>query len=117
MSHSLPPPPPPLLREPHGSDEWQRQPRRGAVEARQSADHQRGERGDRGEPRRENRGGAVPRELALQVAQHQEEEEVPHTVLPEEKQKERENRGLRANRGSQEEPKEERKAAVTPFCL
>lgn len=94
------------LREPHGPDERQRWPRRrgrGAVQACQPADHQRGERGDHGALRREDRGGAVPRELALQVAQHQEEEEVPHPVLPEEEQKEREDGGLRADTGEGEE--------------
>lgn len=65
------------------------------MQARQPADHQRGERGDHGAPRREDRGGPVPRELALQVPQHQEEEEVPHPILPEEEQKEREDGGLR----------------------
>lgn len=110
--------PPPSLREPHRPDERQRQPRRrgrGAVQARQPADHQRGERGDHCALRREDRGGTVPRELALQVAQHQEEEEVPHPVLPEEEQKEREDGGLRAHRqaGRPSAQKRKRGAAAT----
>lgn len=88
-------------REPHRPDERQRQPRRrerGALQACQPADHQRGERGEHSASRREDRGGALPRELALQVSQHKEEEEVPHPVLPEEEQKERKDGGLRADR-------------------
>lgn len=101
------------LRQPHGPDERQRRARRrGAVQARQPADHQHGERGDHSARRREDRGGAVPRELALQVAQHQEEEEVPHPVLPEEEQKEREDGGLRAE-GKAACAEEERGAAAT----
>lgn len=83
-------------RKPHRPNERQR-PRGGALQARQPADHQRRERGDHRALRREDRGGAVPGELALQVPQHQEEEEVPHPVLPEEEQKEREDGGLSAS--------------------
>lgn len=82
------------------------------MQAREPADHQRGERGDHCALEREDQRGAVPRELALQVAQHQEEEEVPHPVLPEEEQKEREDGGLRADRAPSEEEEERGAAAV-----
>lgn len=87
------------------------------MQAREPADHQRGERGDHCALERKDQRGAVPRELALQVAQHQEEEEVPHPVLPEEEQKEREDGGLRADRAPSEEEEEEEERGAAAVLL
>lgn len=109
------------VRESHWPHERQRRARRrqrGAVQACQSADHQHGEHGDHGALRREDRGGAVPRELALQVAQHQEEEKVPHPILPKEEQKKGEAGGLSAARQHREGGQEvEGGGGGQRFCL
>ena len=71
-----------------------RGPEQGPEQALQPADHQHSREPGAGGPARGQDGGAAqPRGLALQVPQ-QEEEALPHPLLPQKEQKEGEGRGL-----------------------